>query len=1826
MARQDERVREQVRRWRDELINLSRLNRLLYFRPTKTSTLEIEAPSPAKILAAFEGPSARGWRFHIPPVVEAGQSAEAPRLQANELLTSKPDEASLMAALRVLERKTAQEFMDKGLWVLYLGVGMLEWVDPQDSEPAQSPIWLVPVSVQRTNPREPFRLTRAEEDALVNPALAMKLSGDFGIEVPPVEDPEDADPEAILARFRELTAGQPKWRVTSRLVLSTFSFHKEVMYRDLLSNEEQVCNHDIVGALALGPGAEAGIDLDFEPVPEETLDQDAPPEEMVSILDADASQRQCIVAARSGHSFVMDGPPGTGKSQTIANIIAELLAHEKTVLFVSEKAAALEVVHSRLAHAGLAEFVLALHSHKATRREVAAELGRALRSHPRPPQDMAEADRQRLIERRKELSAYARGLNEVREPLHRSLHDAIGRVAKLRDLPSPPAASIPFDSLSPQRFAALVDLAAALGRVWGPVERGEDFQWRQLSGSEFSPSREGQIRHLLESALDAVAECERLTEATANELALPWSRSIAHTESLVRVLTLLAERPEVPESWLTVGSLDPMAARISKLKELTADHRTVVGLLLDAVGSTWEGVSFQASAEIERAILVLESLKPPGPVSLDGEAGHLEDLEQFFARSAADMAQIASEATSIARSFGLATRSLTLERARELAELGALAGAPVHPEGPWLSPAAMPAVVNALRVLKVRVEDYRRWQAYLGEIFSDSVLALPDLAKLCVRFERAHKGFTRFKKQARQDRRAVASCARSGKAKRRELARLRDASAWQEAAARLREDERAHGEVLGPHFYRGEATDFESLTAAVGVAQRALTLAGLPLDQAAMQKQLARDGQPDPDLFQRAQGLLARITPWEQAAISVVPDDVERMMSMKLADVSAWSKAAGPSLSTLARVTAELDALFDRHLTLGHARKIAGWKREADLVAESLAQCQEADSSALGPGYAGLETDWDSLDRALAWTVELRDLTEGAVRQRTAERLLRSQIEPDAIAAALATWRKACDEIASLFVEPRSEELAKDLDASFGDGRALLEELSETIADVQEWVAFSANRDRLNQEGLEPVVAFCTDQKVSSPQVAQVVERSLLEGWIDEVLRLRPGFRMTARKDREACVQEFRELDQALVASTVSRVMEACNRGRPQTTVGVAGIIAREAEKKRRHMPIRRLIGESAPVAQALKPCLMMSPLTVSQFLMPDVSFDTVIFDEASQVTPADAINAIYRGRQIIVAGDQKQLPPTSFFEKVALDGDGDEWEEEQFDDFESVLDLCKGSGGLRALPLRWHYRSQHEALITFSNYAFYDGSLVTFPSAIETAPDVGVQLFCVKGVYRRGGPRDNLIEADKVVERVLFHARTHPHLSVGVVAFSESQAAAIEVALERERKRHPDLDSFFADDRLHGLFVKNLENVQGDERDIIIFSVGYGPDEAGKFTLQFGPLNKPGGHRRLNVAITRARRRVEVVSSVTSGDFGGSLNNPGIRHLKRYLDYCERGSPALALDVNEQCRDVESPFEASVAQVIRGLGYDIVPQVGCAGYRIDLAIRHPERPGSYALGIECDGAMYHSSKVARDRDRLRHAVLEGLGWRLYHIWGTAWYRDQEREKTRLEEAIRSAIGNGAPKLLRERVLAPVAVRLEPVDLNDLPSWVRPYELSHPRPPRYPIAIHDPSAFPDLRRMVGEVVSFEAPVHESVVLRRVREAWGVGRSGSRIQDAFSKAIAYLVRDGEVQRDRAGFLWMKGREFAVRTPVDGAPDTQRGAQEVAVEEIQLAMKRLVKDARSVTSDELSSTVSRIFGWNRRGSEIVRVLADALDGLIAEGVLVRDGEHIRYRASP
>lgn len=576
------------------------------------------------------------------------------------------------------------------------------------------------------------------------------------------------------------------------------------------------------------------------------------------------------------------------------------------------------------------------------------------------------------------------------------------------------------------------------------------------------------------------------------------------------------------------------------------------------------------------------------------------------------------------------------------------------------------------------------------------------------------------------------------------------------------------------------------------------------------------------------------------------------------------------------------------------------------------------------------------------------------------------------------------------------------------------EEWEKNLKRLGEIAAFNGLSSRLHEENLASFDALARGWDEARQGLALAFERAHLESLLNAGMRRFPHLSHFNGPSQEKLATDFCARDRVHLQQTSRTIalrhfdaIQSCNAESEMK------ILRREWEKQRAHLAPRRLISRIPQTLQIIKPVLMMSPLSVATYLPAnDLKFDLVIFDEASQVRPVEAFGALLRGRQAIVAGDSNQLPPTSFFDKFVSDSE-DEGDETDINakDLESILGLFVAQGAPERM-LRWHYRSRHESLIAVSNREFYDDKLIVFPSPDAARSEMG--LICrlmPDTVYRASINRE---EAKAVAKAVIEHARIQLTLlpekrrTLGVAAFSVKQAQEIQDQLEVLRRQNENLESFFALDDHEPFFVKNLENVQGDERDVMFLSVGYGRDEHGKAAMRFGPLGNTGGERRLNVLISRARLRCEVFTNMRADDLDlNRTNSIGVRALKQFLSYAQNGDFALSLPTG---REMDSPFEEEVLRAIESLGYCAVPQVGCAGYFIDLSVQDPTTPGRYILGVECDGASYHSAASARDRDRLRAQVLRNMGWTLHRIWSTDWFQNRSTEIQRLKQAIELAV------------------------------------------------------------------------------------------------------------------------------------------------------------------------------------------------------------------------
>lgn len=672
---------------------------------------------------------------------------------------------------------------------------------------------------------------------------------------------------------------------------------------------------------------------------------------------------------------------------------------------------------------------------------------------------------------------------------------------------------------------------------------------------------------------------------------------------------------------------------------------------------------------------------------------------------------------------------------------------------------------------------------------------------------------------------------------------------------------------------------------------------------------------------------------------------------------------------------------------------------EASTSMHEVEECDRSLSTLFGPHWRALASDWDLLESQMAWIREAqRRVSAGSLARwcltldfRALDRRRLTQVASSAkrvaaeFDASVVEWARLLkmDRPLGLRDQPWSE-----LRDRWGNQLARLDQLPGIAA-------FNQIAVECRKRGWAALLEIASDWEHAASHLVSLFERYRLSAVLQRAFMERPTLAAFNGTDHTNTVEDFRRLDllglehnRALIAARHWQSMPAGGGS------GELGVLWREFEKKRRHLPIRKLMESAGHAIQSIKPVFMMSPLSIANYLPPAcLEFDIVIFDEASQVKPVDGLGAIVRGKQILVVGDSKQLPPTSFFDFLASADESDGDDGAATSDIESILGMFSARGAHQRM-LQWHYRSRHESLISVSNHLFYDDRLVVFPSPTRERKSLGlVYRRLDNSWYDRSRTRTNPEEAKAVASAVMGHAREQLKMpgdqchTLGVAAFSVAQMDAILEQVELLRRQDPSCEEFFGYPPHEPFFVKNLENVQGDERDVIFISIGYGRTLEGFLAMNFGPLNRPGGERRLNVLISRARRRCEVFTSLTADDIDTTRTpSAGVAALKTFLHYAQTGLIETSAPTG---RPADSDFEEQVRRELSAHGYTVHAQVGCAGFFIDLAVVDPDQPGRYLLGIECDGASYHSARSARDRDRLRQNVLDGLGWCIYRIWPT---------------------------------------------------------------------------------------------------------------------------------------------------------------------------------------------------------------------------------------------
>ena len=1833
-----------IENWKKRLLDLGKRNRLINYKETKRSNIKIISPDLADL---YETLVTKEIALSFPqPLDEYYDEYDEESYGAvsyGDIETDRniKEQQKTLSNLRA-KAKTAIE--EQGINILYLCFGFLKWKESQDSDQIMiSPIILVPVTLMLESISSPFELNLHDDEIVVNPTLIYKMENDFGIILPEFDSHED-DIMVYLQNINDISF-KNHWEVVFETGLSLLSFLKINMYKDLDKNKEKIQAHSILKALS-------GETSQLATLPDEynnyDHDNNIRPIDTYQIVDADSSQQDAILYSKKGISFVLQGPPGTGKSQTITNIIAESLADGKKVLFVSEKMAALEVVYKRLAQAGLADFCLTLHSHKANKKEVLNELGKTLSMNKVKLQDEAFYQLESLEINRDRLNKYNTELHTICQPLNKSIYDINGKLAKLHGTPDVVFSLEDAEGISSEKLNKYTYLLAEYSKTLGKMT--EDYSVNPWRGCKV-PNVSHELRHDIETYLKRLApKIQVLAEtydAINNGLDLNRTTSMNAAIELIDILELSSKSPKVPTVWIFEEDISPLIERAGNYRDLQAEYK----IIQDELSAKYTENFFELSAGYIQQDLMVSINKLKQYLNVNTFKNDSEIV--LSARDTIDILENLQKIldTSISAIMGI-SQKLAINQAETYAESISLnkmlASLLLNPKSTeeWFDPDKYKILKRLFNEAK---DNHLQLDADMKSVASryDVEILSIDHSAMLKRFKIEYTSILKiFKKNYRDDKKLIRSLAKDLLNKiddntiiaiLNELKEIGDKKAW------IQENESLMSQLFGSH-YEGIHTNWDEFENVINAFDSIIAYfngAVIPLEF----KELLLAWEANSDEIRSLYGKLASLN--DSSFLNSTNHVFSESMIGKEIELTKLQHQITETLEILRNINelyTEITKYSVESISLNETMSNLKKLERLQIIENSIAEQSEMLKNDYQFLFNGINTDWDMIIKSLTWTNDFKKLDNKYKLSRIfVEKICNDTDFILKVDDSLQKLKNNLSEISwewnwyiNLF-DNRDEFLNLDLLALY----TRIEKCFNNIYSLEEWIDFRSCREECQNAGLTDFIEKIQELKIDKISIVNAFLKRFYRLWLDAFVPQFPAVNSFRRRSQEDTLREFNKLDLTQMSIARSRVKEILISRLPDLNSGTSavdevGILKRELNKQKKIMPLRRLFKTIPNLLLTLKPCLMMSPLSVSLFLEAEnYNFDIIIFDEASQVCTEDAIGAIMRGSQVIIAGDSKQLPPTSFFAAITSDKyfDTADYNEDEYDDsdaYESILDEA-----VTVLPertLKWHYRSRHEELIAFSNAKIYNYNLITFPSHIDRLPGNGVEyIYVPNGVYDRGGKKYNINEAKKVADLVFEHIKKYPNRSLGVVTFSEAQQQSVESAIRQLRLQNQQFESYFREDIEEAFFVKNLENVQGDERDTIIFSIGYAKDHNGIMYMNFGPLSKSGGYRRLNVAITRAKFNVKLVGSIHPTDIRlENTNSEGVKLLRSYIEFAINGTSVLQRELNySNIVEVDSPFEESVYDFLVKHNYKVVTQVGCSGYRIDLAVKHPTLDNRFVLGIECDGATYHSARTARERDRLRQTVLEDIGWRIYRIWSTDWIKDPITEGQKLLETVEKAISqymsddfffenhndNQEIIISQEEFLtidASVEQSSGDEDIDDNPYGFDYYEET---------TVYEIDRHPDdaiyLAKAINHVVQKEYPIHFELLCKRIAPLFGNQKATVKVRNSAEFVINNKLNNS-VER-RGDFCWLKGtNKVPVRIPQ--ACDTGRKINYLSIDELAEAMFQIANKSIGITQEDLYVSTARVFGFNRTGGNISNAMQKACEYLIETGRVKNSGGKI------
>lgn len=1850
---------EKFEQWKQKLLNIGKRNRLINYKETTRSSIKIIEPNFEKVYKSlFNDDTLEFIQRHPAGYEPKSQSArereeellffDVKKLKKGQILTNRID-AEMLKTVGNLRKRAKTALEEQSVNILYAAFGFLQWNETIDNKELdmKSPLVLVPIEIKLDSLISNYTLKMIDDDAYLNPTLIFKLKHDFGITLPSYDEYDDNGIEKYLDLVKT-NISSSGWNVIKEIQIGLFSFLKINMYEDMVTHQEEIMAHPIIKAFLGNPLKNFQNSLDG--ISQTDHDKTVLPIETYQVLDADSSQLDAILAAKKGSSFVLQGPPGTGKSQTIANIIAENLAQNKKILFVSEKMAALDVVFKRLNENELTDFCLPLHSHKASKREILNELDRTLRIQRVQARDEAILLLEDLQGYKEQLNQYSTDLHTPCSSLKKCIYEIYGKLESLKkspdvicELKDVTKTSLRELNNYQQQIQDLSNSYKGLGINY------ESNPWIECKAEISTLDLQQKIEKIFKRIFESISSLLEHTTKLHLSLYAPEVKNFVELENLITILEEASNSSKPLVGWLKKTNLDKLTEEAENYKKIVKKIKLGKKSLNEKYQEDFYSINSPELTNQLNSTLTLakESLDATRYRDEDAIIARYMEIEQHLEIVVNYLDKVERIAIDQSKLMQLPLCETLMDLQNQTNLLDLIVSNP-RPTQIWFEEDGLRKVKQLIKNLSDELYQIDETQRFITTDFDSAIFSV-DYESIANRFQHQYKNILKwFKSSYRHDKKTLKSFQLnpSKQISDQELQNvLYRIKLVIDKKRQIHQNEEQYDSYLG-YWNKNDMTDFDGLDKAIKNFKQILDFfAPNPVPENIKQLLLTNVSQRI-----ELQNILIKSNSVINDTRSIDAIYITNFTNPFQSDISHMKKTLE---STKTKIKAGVDVYDNITRFAKEPERIKFQELIQDLsmlktiiaYEEELASKAEVLSNKFGYFYHHTDTDWDSVIDSITWAKTFKVLiSDHSLDDSFIEKICQDN---QAIKEAkdgsmqLTKFRNQLLEennfVLSLF-DQNVHSLQSD---SFLELQPWIQNCLENLKSLEDWIDYRTNREKCKEFGLIDFIQVAIEEKIPSEELSKAYLKRFYHLWLTKMFEQFPSINSFRKKKQEDMINKFKQLDKEQLKIARSRIKEILCKKLPNlegfhSGQDELGLLQREINKKKRNQPVRKLFRSIPSLLLAIKPCMMMSPLSVSLFLDPQYyNFDVVLFDEASQIHTEDGIGAILRGKQVIIAGDSEQLPPSNFFiastnsDEINIDQDADD----DSDSYESILDEAKPI--FPEITLRWHYRSKHEHLIAFSNRKIYHQNLITFPSSLDRKKDYGVEyIYLPDGVYDRSGKRDNPKEAEKITELVAEHIAKHPARSLGLVAFSEAQQQKIEShirILQLQNQNNPVYDSFFSENKEEPFFIKNIENVQGDERDVIIFSIGYGKDQNGIMYMNFGPLSKDGGKRRLNVAITRAKYNVKLVGSIQPEDIDTSrTESEGALLLREYINYAKKGPDSFLYEINESEKSyTESPFEDEIFDILTREGHQVITQVGCSGYRLDMAIKHPKKSGVYVLGIECDGATYHRSRIARERDRLRQQVLEDRGWKIYRIWSTDWIKDRKLEKQQLFRAVKDAIDNYQEEDYVSNVCESVAVQstkflsnyeaeisVDLVQDDDFDPYIE-CDLSTERHLFYH---ENRSGY--IREKAIKIIREEGPIHIDLICSRIvpllRKIKVTSTLKLEIQKVLRAKSYYFEIPEEIEYSQ-NFYWMQGTKRE-KARVSNESGYVRPIEYIHWDEIEDVLCKLIRKNYGINETGLITETARLFGFNRTSENIKEKIKSGIKSLQDnDKVEIQDGKY-------